>query len=358
MKLTLSVVAVILFSVILLSCSRKSGNPLLKKGSEQINGAGATFPFPVYSKWVHEFQKVNPKAKINYQSIGSGGGIRQVTEKTVDFGASDIPLSKPQQDEIMSKYSTRLLQFPTVIGSVVLTFNLPGLQNNINLTQNAVVGIYSGSIKKWNDTGIVNSNPGVNFPDKEIVVCFRSDGSGTTYVFTDFLGKVSTDWREKVGVGQSIRFPVGQGAKGNEGVTGLVKQIEYSIGYVEYVYAVQNNLNYANIQNPAGQFVTPSIESLMKAAEYSVNDMPDDLGQSITNSGGDNTYPISSYTYIMVYENQDDPVKGGILKSFLLWAVTEGSIFAKNLGYAPLPEVVIQKVKGRLNLLNHNGKSL
>lgn len=358
MKNIISLFLFILVVSIFFSCNTESKDPTLNRTAEQINGAGATFPFPIYSKWISEYQKVNPEARINYQSIGSGGGIRQITEKTVDFGASDNPLSVDQVEDIKKRYNTNLLQFPTVIGSVVLTYNVPGINQSINLTQNAVANIYLGNITKWNDPEIVNSNPGVNFPDSDIIVCYRSDGSGTTYVFADFLGKVSPEWKERTGVGQSLKFPVGQGAKGNEGVTGLVKQIENSIGYVEYVYAVQNNLNVANIQNADGEFVAPSIDALSRAAKFSIADMPENLGQSITNSGGEDSYPISSYTYIMLYEDQDNKFKGEILKGFLEWVVEDGISFARELGYAPLPDVVIEKVKERLKLLKYNGQPL
>lgn len=358
MKKILNLFLFIFAITLFFSCNNESKDPTIKRTAEQINGAGATFPFPIYSKWISEYQKVNPEARINYQSIGSGGGIRQITEKTVDFGASDNPLSNEQFDEAKRRHNSNLLQFPTVIGSVVLTYNIPGIKQSINLTQKAVADIYLGKIKKWNDPEIVNANPGIDFPDSDIIVCYRSDGSGTTYVFSDFLGKVSQEWKDQTGVGQSLKFPVGQGAKGNEGVTGLVKQIENAIGYVEYVYAVQNNLSVANIQNADGEFVAPSIDALSKAAKYSVDEMPEDLGQSITNSSGDDSYPISSYTYIMLYEDQDDKFKGEILKGFLEWVVTDGISFARELGYAPLPDVVIEKVKERLNLLKYNGQPL
>lgn len=338
--LKLFVVALFFFS--LYSCGNKTQN-LGGSKNPLINGAGATFPFPIYSKWFYEYHKINPDAKINYQSIGSGGGVRQITEGTVDFGASDMPLSDKEIEKANKNNNNSIMNIPTVIGSVVITYNLPGIDKNINLTQKAIVDIYLGKIKKWNDDEIVKNNPGINFPDKDILVCYRTDGSGTTYVFTDFLGKASQEWKDGPGVAKDVRFPIGQGAKGNEGVTGIVKQIEYSVGYVEYVYAVQNKLNYANVQNPLNEFITPSLESLTLAADFSVDKMPDDLRQSITNANGAGAYPISSYTYLLIYQEQRNPRKGKILKEFLKWSMNEGQVYAKNLGYAPLPESVVAK---------------
>lgn len=319
--------------------------------TSQLNGAGATFPYPLYSKWFNEYAKVNKDAKINYQSIGSGGGIKQITEGTVDFGASDSPMSEEEIAKANQKNSNKIIHVPTVIGSVVLTYNIPGVDKNINLTPEAIAGIFMGSIKKWNDPVIAKENPGVSLPDKDIIVCYRTDGSGTTYVFTDFLGKVSDEWKSKVGVAKDVKFPVGQGGKGNEGVTGLVKQLENSIGYVELVYALQNKLKYAAVQNADGEFVLPTLQSLTKAAEQSVNEMPDDLRQSITNAKGKESYPISSYTYLLIYENQKDSYKGKTLKEFLSWALSTGESFATELGYAPLPKVVIDKALQKVNMI-------
>lgn len=348
---------VLLSALLVVSCGKK--NPGTDGGNTLINGAGATFPYPLYSKWFFEYNKINPKATINYQSIGSGGGIRQITEGTVDFGASDSPMSDAEMQKAnASNGNNNIMNIPTVIGSVVLTYNIPEVKQNINLTQKAIVDIFSGKITKWNDPEIANANPGVALPDKEIIVCYRTDGSGTTYVFTDFLSKASSDWKAQHGTAKDVRFPVGQGGKGNEGVTGLVKQLAYSIGYVEYVYATQNNLNYANVQNLNGEFVTPSIESLTKAAEVSVAQMPDDLRQSITNASGAGAYPISSYTYLLIFQNQKDQTKGKILKEFLGWALTDGQKFANALGYAPLPGIVVQKAQGKVSSINFNGHSL
>lgn len=347
----MKILLAILLSILLISCGDKKDVTMNKPGG-QINGAGATFPYPIYSKWFNEYAKINKDAKINYQSIGSGGGIKQITEGTVDFGASDSPMSDEEIQKANSKKNNNILHFPTVIGSVVLTYNIPGVDKNINLSADAISGIYLGKIKKWNDPLIQKENPEVKLPDKEIIVCYRTDGSGTTYVFTDYLGKVSNEWKSNVGVAKDVKFLTGQGGKGNEGVTGLVKQLEYSIGYVELIYALQNNLKYANIKNQEGQYVAPTVESLTKAAEQSVNEMPADLRQSITNAKGKESYPISSYTYLLIYEKQKDAVKGKVLKEFLQWALTDGEKFAKDLGYAPLPPQVISKEMEKVKLIS------
>ncbi len=343
-----------LLSLTLISCGGKKDVAINKPGdSGQINGAGATFPYPIYSKWFNEYAKINTDAKINYQSIGSGGGIKQITEGTVDFGATDSPMSNEEIDKANSKNNNNILHIPTVIGSVILTYNIPGIDKNINLTPEAISGIYLGNIKKWNDPVIQKENTDLKLPDKEIIVCYRTDGSGTTFVFTDYLGKVNPDWKTKVGVAKEVKFPTGQGGKGNEGVTGLVKQLEYSIGYVELIYALQNNLKYANVKNQEGQFVAPNLESLTKAAEQSINDLPEDLRQSITNAKGKDSYPISSYTYLLIYQKQKDSGKGKTLKEFLKWALSDGEKFAKDLGYAPLPQALISKTMDKVNSITY-----
>ncbi|MBL8007465.1 MAG: phosphate ABC transporter substrate-binding protein PstS [Ignavibacteria bacterium] len=344
----MKVLTAILISLTLISCGDKKEVTTSKPGS-QINGAGATFPYPIYSKWFSEYGKVNKDAKINYQSIGSGGGVKQITEGTVDFGASDSPMSNEEIEKANTKNNNKIIHIPTVIGSVVLTYNIPGIDKNINLTPEAITGIYLGKIKKWNDPVIQKENPDLKLPDKEIIVTYRTDGSGTTYVFTDYLGKVSEEWKTKVGTAKDVKFPAGQGGKGNEGVTGLVKQLEYSVGYVELVYALQNNLKYANVKNSEGEFIAPTLESLTKAAEQTSAEIPDDLRQSITNAKGKGSYPISSYTYILIYENQKDAQKGKTMKSFFEWALTDGEKFAKDLGYAPLPETVIARAKQKVS---------
>lgn len=347
-------------SLIFLSCGGKKDLTVNKESSGgQINGAGATFPYPIYSKWFDEYAKVNANAKINYQSIGSGGGIKNITDGTVDFGATDSPMKDEEIQKANSNNGNNdIIHIPTVIGSVVLTYNIPGVDKKINLTPEAITGIFLGKIKKWNDPLIAGENKDVTLPDKDIVVCHRTDGSGTTYVFTDYLGKVSPEWKSGPGVAKDVKFPVGQGAKGNEGVTGLVKQLEYSIGYVELVYALQNKLQYANVKNAAGEFITPTLEALSKAADVSASQMPDDMRTSITNASGPGAYPISSYTYILIFKNQKDEGKGKIMKGFLEWALTEGKKFAVDLGYAPLPEAVTKKALDKIKMLNHNGTAL
>ncbi|MEP7146087.1 MAG: phosphate ABC transporter substrate-binding protein PstS [bacterium] len=346
------ITAALILTFTLISCGDKK-DVTINKPDEQINGAGATFPYPLYSKWFNEYAKINKDAKINYQSIGSGGGIKQITEGTVDFGASDSPMSDEEISKANSKNSNSILNIPTVIGSVVITYNVPGIDKNINLTPDAISGIYLGIIKKWNDPVIQKENPDLKFPDKEIIVCYRTDGSGTTYVLTDYLGKVSPGWKTQVGVAKDVKFPVGQGGKGNEGVTGLVKQLEFSIGYVELIYALQNKLKYANIKNQEGQFVAPGLEAMTSAADASVSEMPSDFRQSITNAKGKNSYPISSYTYLLIYEKQKNSTKGKILKEFLKWALSDGEKFANELGYAPLPKVVIDKAMEKVILISY-----
>lgn len=343
----MKLLSVLLLTLTLMSCGGKKDVTVNKPGA-QINGAGATFPYPIYSKWFNEYAKVNKDAKINYQSIGSGGGIKQITEGTVDFGATDSPMSNEEIEKADTKNSNKIIHIPTVIGSVVLTYNIPGVDKNINLSPEAISGIYLGKIKKWNDPVIQKENPDTKLPDKEIIVTYRTDGSGTTFVFTDYLGKVSEDWKTNVGVAKDVKFPVGQGGKGNEGVTGLVKQLEYSIGYVELIYALQNNLKYANVKNSENEYISPNLESLTKAAEQSVDEIPADLRQSITNAKGKGSYPISSYTYILIYENQKDASKGKIMKEFLTWALSTGESFAKDLGYAPLPDAVVKKANEKV----------
>ncbi len=335
------VITIFLISLLFTSCGNNEKVDTQK--SSQINGAGATFPYPLYSKWFNEYAKLNKDAKINYQSIGSGGGIKQITEGTVDFGATDSPMSDEEMKKANAANGSNIVHIPTVIGSVVITYNVPGIDKDIKLSHDAIAGIFLGTVKKWNDPLISNDNPDIQLPDKDIIVCYRTDGSGTTYVFTDFLGKVSPEFKSKVGVAKDVKFPVGQGGKGNEGVTGLVKQLEYSIGYVELVYALQNKLKYAAVKNVEGEFILPTLESLTLAADGSLNEMPADLRQSITNAKGKGAYPISSYTYILVYDKQKDKFKGTTMKEFLKWALTSGENFASELGYAPLPKSVVDK---------------
>ena len=305
----------------------------------QLNGAGATFPYPIYSKWFNMYQQVDPSVRFNYQSIGSGGGIKQITEQTVDFGASDGPMS----DEQLSAAPGHLLHFPTVMGAVVLTYNAEGVPPGLKLTPEAIAGIFRGKITKWNDPALAAANPGVALPARDIIVVHRSDGSGTSFIFTDYLSKVSKEWSNQVGKGTSVNWPLGLGGKGNEGVTGLVKQTPFSIGYVELIYAMSNELPYADVKNAAGSFVKPSIESVTAAAAGFASSMPDDFRVSITNAPGADAYPISGMTWLLVYEKQKNAEKGKKLVQFLDWMMRDGQKNAAPLGYAPLPEAVIAK---------------
>lgn len=341
------IIFVLLFAFFAGAC----GNKGEQKGSIQINGAGATFPYPLYSKWFDEYSKINKDAKFNYQSIGSGGGIKQVTEGTVDFGATDSPMSPEEQKNAEMKSGTKIHHIPTVLGAVVLTYNVPGLDKPLNLSGETIADIYLGKIKKWNDPKIAADNAGAKLPDKDITVVFRTDGSGTSYIFTDFLGSISAEAKEKIGVSKTPKFDVGQGGKGNEGVTGVVKQLEYSIGYVELIYAIQNKLNYANIKNSEGEFVTPTLESVTKASDVTVSQMPETLTMSIINAKGKGAYPIASYTYLLVYEKNKDEAKGKLVKSFLEWALGDGQKFAKDLGYSPLPAELSKKAVEKLKIL-------
>jgi len=319
----------------------------LGQSSLLINGAGATFPFPLYSKWFSEYNKLFPNLKFNYQSIGSGGGIKQITEKTVDFGASDAPLSEEEQAK-----APGLLNLPTVLGAVVVAYNLPGV-GDLNLSGSTLAKIFLGGITKWNDAAIAKDNPGAKLPDMAIAVATRSDGSGTTYVFTDYLAKVSPDFKAKVGVGKSVKWPVGLGGKGNEGVTGLVKATPGAIGYLELAYANQNQLSTAAIQNADGVFMKPTLEATSAAAAGVT--VPDDFRVSITNAPGKASYPISSFTYLLVYQDAPNKDKGPAIINFLKWAVTDGEKFAPALDYAPLPAAVQSKVLAKVGTLTVMG---
>jgi phosphate transport system substrate-binding protein len=305
----------------------------------QLNGAGATFPYPIYSKWFSMYQQVDSSVRFNYQSIGSGGGIKQITEQTVDFGASDGPMS----DEQLSAAPGHLLHFPTVMGAVVLTYNAEGVPAGLKLTPEAVAGIYLGKITKWNDPALAAANPGAALPARDVIVIHRSDGSGTSFIFTDYLSKVSKEWNNRVGKGTSVNWPLGLGGKGNEGVTGLVKQTPFSIGYVELIYALSNELPYADVKNAAGSFVKASLDSVTAAAAGFAQSMPDDFRVSITNAPGPDAYPISGMTWLLVYEKQKNTEKGQKMVKFLDWMMREGQKNAAALGYAPLPDAVIAK---------------
>lgn len=307
-------------------------------GKVTINGAGATFPYPVYSKWFSEYAKAHPEAQINYQSIGSGGGIRQLSAKTVFFGATDGPMTEEQ----LKAAPGAVMHFPTVLGAVVPIYNLPGLESQkLNFTGETLANIYLGKITKWNDPAIAAANPGVKLPATDIAVVHRSDGSGTTYIFVDFLSKVSPEFQKTVGVATSVQWPAGVGAKGNEGVSGLVKQTPGAIGYVELIYAAQNDISFGAVQNKAGQFVTASLETVTNAAA-SIS-MPDDFRVSITNPDGANAYPVSSFTWLLFYEQPEDKQRARIMVDFMKWALSDGQQVAASLGYAPLPAGVVEK---------------
>ena len=312
-------------------------------GSTRLNAAGATFPTPIYTKWFDVYHTAHPNVEINYQSIGSGGGIRQLQSGTVDFGASDGPMS----DDQLSQSKFKILHFPTVLGAVVPTYNITGVTGDLNFTQKALAGIYLGSITKWNDPEIAKANPGVKLPSSDIVVIHRSDGSGTSYIFTDFLSKVSDDWKSKVGkANTSVNWPVGLGGKGNEGVTGLVKQTPNSIGYIELIYAIQNKIPYGNVQNAAGKFVKADLASVTAAAAADAKSIPDDFRVSITNAAGPKVYPISSFTWLLIPAQIQDAAKRDAMKDFLKWMLTDGQKYNEGLSYAQLPkEVIVRETK-------------
>jgi phosphate transport system substrate-binding protein len=308
-------------------------------GTITINGAGATFPYPIYSKWFAEYAKAHPDVQVNYQSIGSGGGIRQLIARTVFFGASDGPMS----DEQLKSAPGPILHLPTVVGGVVPIYHLPGVDAKLNFTGEVLAGIYLGTITKWNDPAIAKANPGVKLPAIDIAVVHRSDGSGTTYIFVDYLAKVSPAFKQKVGVATSVSWPAGVGAKGNEGVAGLVKQTPGAIGYVELIYASQNNIAFGAVQNRAGKFVTASLDSVTAAAASATATMPDDFRVSITNADGDTAYPIASFTWILLYEQNQDQRRAQVMVDFMRWALSDGQKLTGALGYAPLPQAVIEK---------------
>lgn len=317
----------------------------------QLNGAGATFPYVIYSKWFDVYHK-KTEIQFNYQSIGSGGGIKQVIEGTVDFGATDAPMSNEQLAEAKTKQGTDVLHIPTVMGAVVATYNLPQIGADLKLTPDMLAGIFLGEITKWNDPRISIHNKDKNLPNKTIIVVHRSDGSGTTFIFVDYLSKVSETWKTKVGKGTSVSWPVGIGGKGNEGVAGFVKQTEGSIGYVELAYAVKNNLPYMMIQNKSGNFIKPTIESVTAAAAHEAKSMPADLRVSITNPAGKDSYPISGFTWLLVYQKQKNKTKGKALIDFLKWAMSDGQGYAADLFYAPLPKEVVKLCEKKITSIS------
>ena len=313
--------------------------PLLAE-TTTLNGAGATFPNPIYTKWFSEYNKLHPDVQINYQSIGSGGGIRQVLATTVDFGATDGPMT----DEQLSQAKVKILHIPTVLGAVVPAYNVPGVSGEIKFAPDVLANIFLNKINNWNDPAIAKANPGVTFPNQPIIVIHRSDGSGTTFIFTDYLSKVSKEWESTVGKGTSVKWPIGLGGKGNEGVAGQIRQLQGSIGYVELIYAVQNNIAYGSVKNAAGNVVKASLEGVTEAAA-SVKSMPADFRVSITNAPGKTAYPISSFTWLLIPVQAKTPKNGQILADFLSWMVNDGQKMVQALSYTPLPDSVAEKVK-------------
>ena len=318
-----------------------------------LTGAGSTFAAPLYSKWAFDFKQAHPNVQINYQAIGSGGGIRQVSTGTVDFGGTDGPMNDAQLADAKSKIHSDILHFPTALGAVVPVYNIPGVNAELKFTQDALAGIYLGKITKWNDPYIQSANPSVKLPPANILVVHRSDGSGTTFIWADYLSKVSPEWKSKVGVGASINWPVGLGGKGNEGVAGLVKQTPNSIGYVELVYAVQNKIPYGQVRNAAGQFVKASLASVTEAAAGASKNMPDDFRVSITDAPGAGTYPIASFTWMLIPRSIPDKAKGAALKEFLKWSLTTGQGECEGLTYAKLPKSVIDKEASAIGTLQY-----
>jgi phosphate transport system substrate-binding protein len=318
-----------------------------------MNGAGATFPYPIYSKWFEEYTKVDHDVRFNYQSIGSGGGIRQITERTVDFGASDGPMT----DEQLKKAPAELFHVPTVLGAVVATYNLPG-NPKLNFTGDVLADIFLGKVTKWDDDRIKALNPSVTLPGQPILVVHRSDGSGTTYIWVDYLSKVSKEWEQKVGRGTSVNWPVGLGGKGNEGVAGQVKNTPGALGYVELAYAITNKLPTAAVKNHAGKFVDATIETTTAAAAGAAANMPPDFRVSLTNAPGEQAYPIASFTWLLVYRNQDNEAKGKALVKFLWWAIHDGQRYPATLLYAPLPAPVVKQIEAKIRQITYSGKPL
>jgi len=306
--------------------------------TQQINGAGATFPYPIYSKWFAEYNKLHPNIQINYQSVGSGAGIQQVIKQTVFFGATDGPMTPEQMQAAPGK----ILHFPTVLGAVVPVYNIPNVKDELKFSGPLLADIFLGRIIKWNDPQIAKLNPGVNLPASDITVAHRADGSGTTYIWVDYLAKVSPEWKTKVGVNTSVKWPTGVGGRGNEGVASVVSQTPGSIGYVELIYALQTKTSFGTVQNMAGEFVKASVQSVTAAAAAAAGQMPADFRVSITNAPGNGVYPVSSFTWLLFYENPGDKGQAKTMVEFLKWALTEGQKFAPDLGYAPLPDAVVK----------------
>jgi phosphate transport system substrate-binding protein len=328
------------------------GAALLSAQNVLINGAGATFPAPIYTKWFDAYHKTFPTIQINYQPIGSGGGIKQVTEGTVDFGATDGPMNDDQLKEYQTKHNSPILHFPTVLGAAVPTYNIPGVAQELNFTPEALAGIFLGKITKWNDPELTKANPGVNLPAKDVIVVHRSDGSGTTYVWADYLSKVSPEWKTKVGVNTAVNWPVGLGGKGSDGVAGLVKETPNSIGYVELIYAIQNKMAYGKVKNAGGTFVKADLASVTAAAAGAAKAMPEDFRVSITNASGKDVYPISSFTWLLVPAKIQDPAKKKALKDFVNWMLGDGQNMVEALSYAKLPKEVVAMEKKAMSKID------
>jgi phosphate transport system substrate-binding protein len=311
----------------------------LAEGQVLLNAAGATFPYPIYSKWFDVYHTAHSNVQINYQSIGSGGGIRQLLDKTVDFGASDGPMN----DDQLKQASVPILHFPTVLGAAIPSYNVPGVQGDLSFTPEALAGIFLGKVTKWNDPAITGANPGIKLPSDDIVVVHRSDGSGTSYIWTDYLSKVSPEWQQKVGKGTSVNWPVGLGGKGNEGVSALIQQTPGSLGYVELIYAVQNKIPYGKVKNSSGVFVKADLASVSAAAAAAAKFIPDDFRVSITNPEGKAAYPIASFTWLLIPSKFSDATKRDVVKDFLKWALTDGQQYCEALSYAKLPKEVVAK---------------
>ncbi len=329
--------------------------PAAPAGAQSItlNGAGATFPFPLYSKWSQVYA-AERGVEINYQSIGSGGGIRQFIAKTVDFGASDGPMT----DEQIAQAGGRVLHIPMVAGAVVPVYNVPGVGQGLNFTPDILAGVFLGKITRWNDARLAAANPQAKLPAAEIVVAHRSDGSGTTNIWTNYLSRVSPEWKSKVGEGTSVNWPTGLGGRGNEGVAGLVRQTPNSLGYVELAYALTNKMTFGNVRNKAGQFVRPSLSSTTKAMEGALRTMPADYRVFFTNPDGHDVYPVAGFTWILIYGEQPDPAKGKALVEFLWWAVHDGQKYAPTLLYAPLPKSLVARIEGTLRTVTSRGSAV
>jgi len=320
----------------------------LASGAQKLTGAGATFPNPIYSRWFTEYSQQHPGVQINYQSVGSGAGIRQVSQQIVDFGATDGPMN----DQQLSESKVKLFHIPTVLGAVVPVYNIPGVNAELRFSPDVIADIYLGKISKWNDSRIVKDNPGINLPDHQILPVYRSDGSGTTYIFTDYLSKVSSDFSSKIGKNTSVRWPVGIGQKGNEGVAGMVRNSPYTFGYVELIYAVQNKMSYGLVRNSAGKWIKASTEGVTAAAAAAAKAMPGDYRVSITNAGGVESYPISSFTWLLIPVQSADPAKGKVLADFLRWMLDHGEAEASSMTYAPLPKPVADRVRQTINQIH------